>query len=374
MPARPLTGALRVALTFFYFLIFAEFAFLNIVKEVVPEDNAVRLITLCLGLGGVAGSLFTGWRLSSLRAEYWARWSFAGCSVGALWAAFPSGGWWLGVNALLIGASLGSLTVSVVAGFPKCFRLASGARWIGLGTGLAYSFSNLPWIFDADARVQSLWAAGASLLGCFSTFQMSGRAFSEGEANRAVVGAMNLRRTRAAAIALAAILVFLDSAAFYIIQQNRVLKSETWSGPSLLYQNAIGHLVLALVAGWLLDRGYWRVVWTLALAAISGACLLLTLGPAAGGVSIVYVSGVSLYSTALVAMAWLWLGSERDRLARTAGGLFALSGWLASGLGIGMAQDLLQIPWGVPLGALLIGGGLLVFLSLISREAELTNR
>ena len=69
-------------------------------------------------------------------------------------------------------------------------------------------------------------------------------------------------------------------------------------------------------------------------------------GIAEGGVGTVfYVSGVSLYSVALVAYGAL--APERLcswSISARAGLVFALGGWFGSGMGIGMARDLKRIP------------------------------
>ncbi|MDQ5979876.1 MAG: hypothetical protein QG602_2851, partial [Verrucomicrobiota bacterium] len=133
-------------------------------------------------------------------------------------------------------------------------------------------------------------------------------------------------------------LVWLDSAAFYIIQQTPLLRGATWSGLSRLWGNGAVHLGAALLAGWLLDRGSLRVVAGAAWLALAVACLSLGATEPGGATGFLYAGGVSLYSTALVCFA------ARDGRPGVAAAVFAVAGWIGSALGIGLAQDLHGVP------------------------------
>jgi cytochrome c oxidase cbb3-type subunit 2 len=146
-------------------------------------------------------------------------------------------------------------------------------------------------------------------------------------------------------------LVWMDSAAFYIIQHTDSLRAETWQGAWTLWGNAAMHLGAALLAGWALDRGRAGPVTLAAALLLAAACNWIT---DTGG-ELLYVAGVSLYSTALVFVAAL---SGRARVAAL---IFAVAGWGGSALGIGMAQDLHRIPvWFAPAALVVLLAGLLL--------------
>ncbi len=98
-------------------------------------------------------------------------------------------------------------------------------------------------------------------------------------------------------------LIWLDSAAFYLIQESSILKSISWSTDAQLWVNACFHFLFAMIGGWWLDRG-----WLFALLVVSFVLLVTgywLLKSSSGTLSLVYtqvyIAGVSLYSSALVA-------------------------------------------------------------------------
>ena len=154
-------------------------------------------------------------------------------------------------------------------------------------------------------------------------------------------------------------LVLLDSAAFYIIQHTPALKENLWSGSGRLGLNAVMHLIAALLAGWALDRRWLGRTVLLGAAVLVAACLLLN-GPAgvSAAAGLLYVTGVSVYSVALVFYpAW----SGRPALAAL---VYAVAGWGGSALGIGLAEGRSQLP-----PEPVIGAGTLILLGLLCRRA-----
>jgi cytochrome c oxidase cbb3-type subunit 2 len=140
-------------------------------------------------------------------------------------------------------------------------------------------------------------------------------------------------------------LVWLDSAAFYIIQDSPWLKAGTWQGDLHLWRAGMLHFAVALVSAWLLARRGVSLTLALALAALGAACLLL-LDPARVPIAaILYPIGVSLYSVALVAYpSFLMPAASHAERARAAGYLYAVAGWAGSALGIGMGRNLHHVP------------------------------
>ncbi len=140
-------------------------------------------------------------------------------------------------------------------------------------------------------------------------------------------------------------LIWLDSAAFFIIQDTTALKAGTWQGSAHLWANALIHLGAALFCAWLLARRELPIVLAAAVAALAFACLLLLDPARAITASVFYPIGVSLYSVALVAYPSLLSPAHTmHERARQAGWIYAIAGWIGSALGIGMGQNLGHIP------------------------------
>lgn len=334
-------AALLVAATYVYFLIFAEFAFIELTRPVTGDGAGLRVVMGALGAGGVGGSVLAARFFS--RAAWGPRLAgwLAGCSIAAAGALLaPEGGLpgLAGIGAA-VGLTLGGATVTLAAGLAGMAPPGRLGWAAGLGTGGAYAFCNLPWVFEAPPAAQALVAAGAALAGAALARDWSLR----GEARPASPpGAGGW-------VAALLALVWMDSAAFYIIQHTDTLKAAAWSGAWTLWGNATMHFGAAALAGRALDRGRaWPVIAAGALL-LALACLWIGHGPA----ELIYVAGVSLYSAALV-----YVPARVGRPAFAAA-VFAIAGWVGSALGIGMVQDLHGIPvWFSPLALLLVAAGL----------------
>ena len=150
-------------------------------------------------------------------------------------------------------------------------------------------------------------------------------------------------------------LVWLDSAAFYIIQNNPVLKAGSWAGARRLWEIGAVHFVAALGSAVLIRRRGLSYTLALAFILLGAACLLLAVPERAWLASFLYPAGVSLYSVALVAYPSLLAPASSARArAEQAGWLYAIAGWIGSGLGIGMGENLRHIPPGFVLAASLL--------------------
>jgi cytochrome c oxidase cbb3-type subunit 2 len=138
------------------------------------------------------------------------------------------------------------------------------------------------------------------------------------------------------------VLIWLDSAAFAIVQASPSLKAATWgSEGKQLLQGGV-HFVAAVVAGALLDAGFGIAVPLIAWGLFAVAFPLLQHGGMGAGP--IYAMGISFYSTALV-VAPTWGGTGASPSPRwRAGLLYGVAGWVGSALGVGMAQDLGRIP------------------------------
>ncbi|HEY0947160.1 MAG TPA: cbb3-type cytochrome c oxidase subunit II [Opitutaceae bacterium] len=346
-PARGtlVAATLAIAATYFYFLIFTEFALLELAGPIATTDQRVRLLMTVLGMGGIAGSLLAAWRFRLERYPRQLANAFRACGLAAVLALIAQTLPFLLCAVAAAGLALGWLTVTLSAGL----RAVVGTRRLGLvagaGTGLAYAVCNLPPVFTADPRAQTIAAAlvviMAALLGAWLLPE-----------EPSVSPRIDYKPAGVALwVAVFLALVWVDSAGFYVIQHTPELRAATWSGNGQLLANALAHLAGAVVAGVVLDRGGQGRIVAVALAGLVAACLLLQISGVGPGV--IYAGAVSLYSTALVYYP------ARGGRRWTVGVVFAISGWLGSAMGIGMAQQLNRVPPGLLIAAGVVVGGAL---------------
>lgn len=339
-------GAILIACVYVYFLIFAQFGFLKRLETVGITGDALRPIMGAMAVGGILASLLAA-RLSPRRAGMALRLALAGCAIASA-ASLPffhtAGA--LAIS-LLIGASLGSLTVTLVANLPLWTGTVHPLLSAGLGTGIGYCICNVPAIFTASPQAIAVCAIAA----CFCALAVSAPRWQDPSL---------LESTSIAPLPFPVILAWLtalvwfDSAAFFIIQNSPALKSGAWVGTAHLWRTGLVHLGGALLSVWLLTRRGAAFTLVCAFACLACASLLL-LSPAAGlPAAILYPSGVSLYSVVLVVYPSLFLAGSHQERARQAGWMYAIAGWAGSALGIGMAQHLHRIPlWFVAAAGLL---------------------
>lgn len=362
-----------VACTFFYFLIFAQFALLHRIEDIDTSNDWLRPIMLLMGLGGLVGSGLV-WKLYSeamLRTLLSA--GFVGCALFAFLSVSFQGIAVFLLIGLAVGVSLGILTVSIVLLLERMFASGTVGMAAGLGTGVAYFGSNVPYLFQQDAITQCLAAGGVALLGFlvvlgidFAKFPLFGESHSKSASSFT-----QRERGYPIVIALFFVLVWLDSAAFYVIQEVESLKSITWEGDGQLWANATLHFVAAIASGIALVRG-----WLLGVLGIAGAllvlgtmCLKVEYNFAFSLASGFYVVGVSLYSTALVGVAALFKPTKGWSTVKRGALLFGIAGWIGSGLGIGMARDLGKVPNSFLVIATVALGGLAYRAHQIQRKA-----
>lgn len=330
-PANLGVGVVAIAATYAYFLLFAEFAFLALVRGDGSVGMNLRAIMGALAAGGITGSVAAAWRLRPGNFLRRLVLSYLACAVVAAAATATAGQVAFTLVAFGIGGALGFNTVTLASGlraFLPAGRLGLGA---GLGTGAAYALCNLPVVFTASPRMQTWLGAGLAVLAVLALRRARLDWREPQPVARATVWPM---------VVVFLALVWLDSAAFYIIQQTPGLREGTWEGAARLWGNVAVHLGAAVAAGLLLDRGWLRRVAGAAWLALAAACLGLGGVMQLSGAGWLYAGGVSLYSSALVYFA------ARDGRPWIAACLFALAGWLGSALGIGMAQDMEGIPGG----------------------------
>lgn len=330
---------LLLVTTWFYFLVFAQFALLHKV-ETLCAPLELKWMLGGMTFFGVCGALLAGARCQSRALAMWI-WGAQGIAViAAVMAGLARTSSALWMPSILAGLSLGVLTVAVVAwmDFQRFGRQA--AFFVGLGTGLAYFLANVPWVFQASAELQSFIAALGCAMGSLALIgarveELSSRATGlfKGKSNRSLV----------LAVAVFGALVWVDSGAFAWMQSIPSFREAGWANAPSLWSIGGVHALAALGTGYILSRG--ASVWNACLAALAallvGYLMIVVAKLGLPGVW-VYMTGVSIYSTALVAYPFL---AEHSRsAASTAAWIFALAGWSASALGIGMVEDLGSMP------------------------------
>ncbi len=331
-------GVALVAVTYVYFLIFAQFAFLSRLAELNLGGASLKIVLAAMAAGGVIFSLLAP-RVDFIPSPtHRLRIAFAACAVGALLCLLP-----LGIVAdlglsFLIGAALGVLTVTLVTHLREWMGDRNPLLNVGLGTGIGYFVCNIPHLFAATPQDQAIIAASLCLVGI-------ALASTPSESSPTRVPTESSQFSFLRALATFAALVWLDSAAFFIIQHSPALKAGTWQGSAHLWTNASLHLIAAIGAAWLLQHRRSGLVLSPAFAALGFACFLLRNPALALPASLFYPVGVSLYSVALVAYpSFLTSATTTRERGIQAGWIYAGAGWMGSALGIGMGQNLGHVP------------------------------
>ncbi len=321
-------GAIVIAAVYGFFLIFAQFAFVGLLRAHGVNLMQEKLVLGTMAAAGMLGGIFAARRGASPQLISLA---LAVGAVAASLAPFakmmPSA---LGI-AIMTGAVLGVATVSLAALLPAWCSLP----WIGLGTGVGYACCNCPAVFQATSSQQAWVAAAFALVGCIAV--PSKTEWMPIEKNRLLPWW--------GVLALFTALVWLDSAAFFIIQHSTAMKQGTW-GEGLLWRNAMIHLGFAVVAGVWLLRSSAKIIPFVAWGILAVAALAVNVAPLRPLAGWFYPAGVSLYSTALVAWpSWFSGAADKRQAAWRAAILFAVAGWFGSANGIGMAQTLQRVPY-----------------------------
>jgi cytochrome c oxidase cbb3-type subunit 2 len=328
---------LTITATYVAFLLFAQFGFLSQVRRELADAGQVRFVMGAMGIAGLAASLGTAWLLGRFSGPRLIRIGLGSVAAVAILSVAGHGLPALTTVATGIGGSLGLLTVAMAASLPEIVPRRSMGLAVGLGTGFAYFLSNVPALFEAAPAVRALAPAALAL---------AALALAPGRIEPETVENDSPGFIRLLVIFL--VLIWLDSAAFAIVQATPELKARTWgTAAQKLVQGSV-HLLAAAGAGALIDAGVFLAIPLAAGGLFAVAFPLLQAGGGAiagvagvaGVAGPLYAIGISFYSTALVvAPARGPSPSPRWR----AGLLFGVAGWIGSALGVGMAQDLGRI-------------------------------
>ena len=340
-------GLLLVFLVYFFFLLFSQHTFLHLLEERVAERDRLEPILAAMALSGIIGSFLAVRLRFSLREGFWFVPLILACAGVALAAAFARSVLAFSLLAVVMGLAMGILTVAVAAMLPAFAPSGPRGLMAGLGTGLAYAACNLPPVFSASPTTRSVFTAlvllgGAILLLAWSS---PGGSATDAESDPSTYSSRWTPSVVISMVAAFLVLIWLDSAVFYVIQQTRELKENSWEGGIQLYLNAAVHFGGAALAGWLLDKGRGLPLLVAAWLGLAVGALGLQATGRSGFV-LSYVAAVSLYSTALVFVPSLHAAWPADTGSfRRSAWLYALAGWIGSALGIGMATDLSGIPY-----------------------------
>ena len=335
-------GLLAIAATYVAFLLFAQFGFLSQVQKDLADANQVKAVMASMGIAGLAASLGTAWLLGRFPAVGLVRVGLGAVAGVAVISVACHGFAALFAVAAGIGGAIGVLTVALATGLPEMVPGRTGLA-AGLGTGVAYFVSNLPVLFEAAPAVRALFPAGLALLAAVALTERSPtqrpsppgplshpHSLPPGRGGRDRFGFVLM-------LVIFLVLVWLDSAAFAIVQANPELKAQTWGSVGQKLVQGSVHLVAAIGAGALLDAGFGLAVPLASCVLFAVAFPLLLHGAVAAGP--LYAAGISLYSTALVVMP-TWRRPAAPPPRWRAGLLYGIAGWLGSALGVGMVQDL----------------------------------
>lgn len=347
MKSAAIRAAITIASVYGFFLLFAQFAFVELIRGAGHPVFTEKFLLGSMAVAGVAAGFIVAWRgvfPETIRA------ALIGAVVVAVVSSFGGSLQVLLGASLITGAALGAATVSLAAMLPTWCGMVT----VAVGTGMGYALCNLPWVFSQSPQHQAWIAAGIAAMGAIAV---------------PPVGTWNAEaRSRQLAFPLVVMLftalVWMDSAAFFIIQHAQDLKSGTW-GDALLWRNAALHLGFAILSGWWLKRGTARAVPVVAWVILAVAALWVNEASTRWAAGWLYPSAVSLYSVALVVWpGWFCGATDSKSAAWKAAWLFAIAGWFGSANGIGMAETLHHVPTAfvvisavVVLASLVLGGG-----------------
>lgn len=328
-------AAATAAAIYFHFLLFAEFALLELNAGIRGGAGVSPEHMLPLVVSGIIGATLAAalHRRVGVRQQVAA--GLAICTIASVVAATATGAPSITTATALTGLGLGIATVSLAGSADRLFAGRRMGVWLGVATGAAYAACNVPALFASSPRTQSV--AAALIAGTGALFVL----FADSK-HEPAPAATKPTRLFWAGVAVLFALVWFDSAAFFQIQHDEAMKARTWTGSAQLWTIAGVHLATAIISGLLIDAGRIRGTLFAAVALLSVAVIALKVPPGWETTGhILYPAGVSLYSVALIA----WPAATRGVSAPAgtpvrAAILYVLSGWIASAAGIGMVADL----------------------------------
>ncbi len=329
-----LASVLVITAMYVYFLIFAGFAFVDFAQTVVPKAR-MQWVVAVLGLSGVIGCFLAARKFDPVKGRVHLAGGFAGCLLAALITLLARYEAVIMFSAALVGVSTAWTAVSLSLCLRPTLHFNRLGLWCGLGTGLAYALCNQPFIFEGSVNGKIITGIVAAAVGLLAAFRM--RALPMRPSSLPDYEPQGATGWIVAMFAL----VFLDTLVFFIIQNSITLKQLSWETPLILQGNAFVHICAAYITGLVLDQRWPGLSALVALLLLITSCIVLGLHiehfPKA---RMLYIAAVSIYSTIMV-----YLPARGGRPQFTAV-LFAVSGWVASGLAlsIAIAVDARRVP------------------------------
>src|ERR1700733_3020173 len=127
-------GISLVAITYVYFLIFVQFAFLKRLAELGIADAHLKVVMAAMAAGGILLSLLAARPIFGSSPRHRLQTALCTCGASALLTLFPlATGASIAVS-FLIGAGLGLLTVTLVTHLRLWLGDGDGLFKVGLGT------------------------------------------------------------------------------------------------------------------------------------------------------------------------------------------------------------------------------------------------
>jgi mono/diheme cytochrome c family protein len=362
----------------FYFLIFAQFAFLKLLQAHFTDMRSLRVVMGIMAVSGIVSSLLAAWLFPRVAPSKTLHASFIIATLSATAAPFANSIPQFALLAGLIGIGLGGATVTLAAILPQYLPLRLIGQATGLGTGLAYAACNIPPVFTASASTHAWATAVVSLMGIHFSIALHCHL---AESSLLTPNATPVQTKNGACryfwilVLSFFALIWFDSAAFFTIQNEPALKAIMWQGDTALWANVGTHFLGAVLGGIALGRGKPFIALIAAYAFL--VCGLFAVRDGWQFSGALYCAGVSFYSAALVGAPSIFARADLQTrvgvwwkrlptIEYRAALLYGIAGWIGSAMGIGMAQDLQT----VPLACIVITGAWIAFAGIRAPKAE----
>ncbi len=330
-----------IACTFFYFLIFAQFAYLHLLNNFNTPAMYINGSILCMCFGGIIGCLLAAIKHHKPYSTRWIISGFISCSIWPLIAGIQNDFFLFPLIGFGTGLSLGILTVSIASILHISLPHRNLGIWVGIGVGMAYLLCNIPIVIQNSDKMHCVYATSACLLGLLLSNKLNFKVSKAPHPDKKYNSLLQTRKYWIGCLFLM-ILIWFDSAAFLLIQNTFQQNSITKNPKFVVWAYAILHLLSAVTAGWLLDKRF-----TFPLLIISLLGLLFGMWGIQNynhfGWRMLYIISVSFYSTVLVAFVSLFQETPKIfSLKMKIALLFAIGGWLGSTIGILMVYNFPQ--------------------------------
>ncbi len=367
-----------IACGYSYFLIFAQFGFIQSLSEKGLRGDSQNLILGCMAIAGIGSSLLNGFGKKPLDPLVSVQKGLLLCALMAFGSLWAESIWSFVLVATGTGLGVGQATVALAGGLSRIsHKSANTAMHAAWGTGLAYFICNIPWSFNASPQNKTILAVSMALIGVIQChfLQKPRNQDAKSKEDEAIPCAKILVEVHRykfdmafAMLIILTVLIWLDSSVFFIIQNSPLLKARSWGNDFQLFSQAACHFMGALIAGRWFVKGYVKRLGVITWMLFMISFYALQKGSSANFVFAgLYAVGISIYSTALVALPsyrhvlFPFGGAEKK-----AGLLYGVSGWLGSTLGIGMARDLYRIPSNF----ILVSGVVILLASFLLRQRQ----